>query len=293
MTWRSLAYLVNDSAVDLVNTTIVEAGLSGSEILPAENGQSWVKVYLDKDDDYEDKKAALRAALEDLSSRANDLGPLTVQEADLDQSDWDSNWKQYYHAERITQQFTVVPAWEDYQKEQASEKLIVMDPELAFGTGTHPTTRLMLQAIETVVRGGESVIDVGTGSGVLAFAAKLLGAEKILATDIDQEAVEVAQKNLALNPGGEDIEVVASDLLKDVDWPPVDLILANILADVITPLVPQAYQQLKVGGKFLVSGIYDNVAEEIRQALTAAGFTILQSAQMGEWHAYIAEKSQD
>ncbi len=219
-----------------------------------------------------------------LNPGANDVSAATV-----DNQQWATVWQKYYHPLRVTNQLTIVPQWEEYQPADPKEKLIFLDPGMAFGTGTHPTTRLMLEALEKTIVGSEYVIDVGTGSGVLSIAAKHLGAGKVDAYDIDEVAVNSAKKNLALNPVAKDVKVGINSLLDGIHTQ-ADLIVANILAEIIVPLIPQAYENLKPGGKFLVSGIIDDKASLIRQRLQEQGFVIDDEQQMKDWHGMIAHK---
>lgn len=212
-----------------------------------------------------------------------------VTAATVNNKDWATVWQKYYHPLRVTNELTIVPQWEDYQPVQESEKLIYLDPGMAFGTGTHPTTRLMMEALEKVVRGGESMIDVGTGSGVLSIAAKQLGVGAVAAYDVDEVAVRSAKKNIALNPVASDIKLGVNSLLDGIHTQ-VDIVVANILAEIIVPLIPQAYENLKPGGLFLTSGIIDDKAELIRQKLTAQGFIIDSETKMKDWHGIIAHK---
>lgn len=216
-------------------------------------------------------------------------GENDVSAATVDNQQWATVWQKYYHPLRVTDQLTIVPQWEEYQPADPKEKLIFLDPGMAFGTGTHPTTRLMLEALEKTIVGNEYVIDVGTGSGVLSIAAKHLGAGKVDAYDIDEVAVNSAKKNLALNPIAKDVKVGINSLLDGIHTQ-ADLIVANILAEIIVPLIPQAYENLKPGGKFLVSGIIDDKAPLIRQKLQEQGFIIDDEQQMKDWHGIIAHK---
>ena len=216
-------------------------------------------------------------------------GENDVSAATVDNQQWVTVWQKYYHPLRVTDQLTIVPQWEEYQPTDPKEKLIFLDPGMAFGTGTHPTTRLMLEALEKTIVGNEYVIDVGTGSGVLSIAAKHLGAGKVDAYDIDEIAVNSAKKNLALNPIAKDVKVGVNSLLDGIHTQ-ADLIVANILAEIIVPLIPQAYENLKPGGKFLVSGIIDDKAPLIRQKLQEQGFIIDDEQQMKDWHGMIAHK---
>ena len=216
-------------------------------------------------------------------------GENDVSAATVDNQQWATVWQKYYHPLRVTDQLTIVPQWEEYEPADPKEKLIFLDPGMAFGTGTHPTTRLMLEALEKTIVGNEYVIDVGTGSGVLSIAAKHLGAGKVDAYDIDEVAVNSAKKNLALNPVANDVKVGVNSLLDGIHTQ-ADLIVANILAEIIVPLIPQAYENLKPGGKFLVSGIIDDKAPLIRQKLQEQGFVIDDEQQMKDWHGMIAHK---
>lgn len=291
ITYQKVVWQVPAENQDVVIATLVALGAEG-----AEQGADTVTIYQDVNQEgFENQIATYIAGLTTLAERGLAVNSQPISQERLDSTAFENEWKNYYHASRVTNQFTVVPAWEDYQKVQDQEKLIVMDPDQAFGTGTHPTTSLMIQALEAVVRGGEKTIDVGTGSGVLAVAAKHLGVGSVLATDIDEEAVATAQANFALNPVASDVTVIASDLMQDVpqEWNQSDLITANILADVITPLIPQVVPMLTAGGYFLVSGIYDDVETAIEQALESHGLTIVQHLSQGTWHAFITKKADD
>ncbi|MDF9445322.1 50S ribosomal protein L11 methyltransferase, partial [Limosilactobacillus mucosae] len=184
---------------------------------------------------------------------------------------------------------TVVPQWESYQP-GPDEKLLILDPGMAFGTGTHPTTQLMMQALELTVRGGESMLDVGTGSGVLSIAAKLLGVGHVKAYDIDEVAVRSAKKNLALNPAAKDVEIGVNSLLEGIHEQNVDLIVANILAEIILPLISQAYENLKPGGRFLTSGIINDKFAEVKKALEDGGFKVDETMRIKDWYGIIAHK---
>jgi ribosomal protein L11 methyltransferase len=222
--------------------------------------------------------------------------PGTITVDSIADEDWQETWKKYYYPTRITRHLTVVPAWEsqEFTPSQTGEYPIVLDPGMAFGTGTHATTKLMLQALEAVIRGGETMIDVGTGSGVLAIAAAQLGVADIIGTDIDDMAVRVAQDNLDLNPDVKGkIHLQVSDLLKDVPARPVDIIAANILSDVIARLIPEVDSYLKPGGYFLVSGIINTVAADIENQLITNGYQLIQKTRMGDWYGYIVRKTSE
>lgn len=278
-----------DDAADFAHETISNTGvwLNPDSFKHQENGAQ-VTAYFSEQVNVPELLPELTHRVHQLSEFGLDPGAGTVKMAAVDEKDWANTWKKYYHPVRLSRYLTIVPSWEDYQVEQQNEQVIRLDPGQAFGTGTHPTTQLMLGALETLMRGGEEVIDVGTGSRVLAIAAELLGAEHILATDVDQVAVDNAQSNLALNPVTH-IDVIANDLLTGIEAQ-ADLVLANILAEVLLPLIPQVPAVLKPKGQLVLSGIYYDKADVIKQALIDNGLAVTQMRTLGDWVAYVAQR---
>lgn len=232
-------------------------------------------------------KQTLAAEVAQLPSFGLDAGAGTIAVDAIAEANWANEWTKYYHPLRITRFLTVVPQWLDYTPQQAGEMVMRLDPDMAFGTGSHPTTALMLQALEQVIRGGETMIDVGTGSGILAIAAKLLGVKHVLATDVDDVAVNNAEANLALNPVS-DIDVIANDLLSGIDQQ-ADVICANILAEVLVPLIPQIPAHLAAGGTVLLSGIYYDKEALIKKALADVGLSVVADWHAGDWTALKAQ----
>ena len=163
---------------------------------------------------------------------------------------------------------------------------------MAFGTGTHPTTRLTLQALEVTLRGGETVLDVGTGSGVLSIASKYFGAKAVHAFDLDEVAVRAAQENMDLNPVAADVQVSANDLLQGIAIE-ADVIVANILADIILLMIPDAWRLLKQSGTLIVSGIIEAKKQLVLDAMLAQGFEVDQIFQQKDWYAIILKKPED
>ena len=217
--------------------------------------------------------------------------PAKLSSQTLDEEDWAENWKKYYEPTRITHDLTIVPSWTDYEP-TTGEKVIRLDPGMAFGTGTHPTTKMSLFALSQVLRGGETVLDVGTGSGVLSIASSLLGAKEIYAFDLDEVAVRVAQENIDLNSNTDNIHVSANDLLNGITQE-ADVIVANILADILVNLVEDAYRLVKDKGYLIMSGIIADKLDMVVAATQEAGFFLETHLIQGEWNALVFKKTDD
>ena len=202
------------------------------------------------------------------------------------EEDWAESWKQYYKPVRLGR-ITVVPAWEDYTPE-GDEVIIRMDPGMAFGTGTHETTRLVIRLMQNEIAGGERVLDMGTGSGILSIAAAKLGAKSCNAYDIDPVAVKVAREN-AKDGGCDNITVGVSDLLAGVDLSggKYDICLANIVADIILRMLPDISSYVKPQGKIILSGIISPRADEIREAVKKYGYKIIKEETENDWLAML------
>ncbi len=216
----------------------------------------------------------LRRFLAGLPVCGLDPGPARVEAVRRDDAEWAESWKRFYHTRRIGR-LVVRPSWEEYQP-GPEEVVVTLDPGMAFGTGTHPTTALCLEALEEELSGGESVVDAGTGSGILAIAAAKLGAARVVACDADPVACQVAEENLARN-GVTDRVVVrcadAGEALRSLDWP-ADLILANLTAEAIVSLAPVFAGAAAPGGRLLASGIVAERRAEVVGALAAAGLEV-------------------
>ncbi|MBR0463278.1 MAG: 50S ribosomal protein L11 methyltransferase [Clostridia bacterium] len=249
-----------------------------------------VSVYIPEDDRAASTVTRARAALAALRETASDvdLGKLTLETGRQSDEDWAENWKSEYKPFRLGEHFVIKPTWEDYDR-QPGDRIIDIDPGMAFGSGTHETTGLCTMLIEKYVRPGQSVCDVGTGTGILAMAAALMGAHPVKASDIDPMAVRVARENVALNGLDGVVEVAEGDLLSVVDEP-FDCIVANIIADVIVAMARGAFDHLKPGGLFICSGIATERRAEVESALSRAGFDAPEVHTRGEWVAMAARR---
>ncbi len=217
---------------------------------------------------------------------AADPGSLRVETVSVKDEDWSEVWKQYYKPFRAGERLVVKPTWETYEA-QPGDLVIEMDPGMAFGSGTHETTGLCLGLLEEAVHPGDRVIDVGTGSGILAIGAALLGAGQVLAIDIDPDAVRVAKENIAANGLTGRIEAVQGDLLEKRDAC-CEVCVANIIADVICMFAQPLTRHIVPGGLFICSGIIREREQDVRDALLAAGYEIRKVLRKGEWVAMLS-----
>ena len=257
---------------------------------PTGDESARVTFYLPTDDTGFARLADARIALSDFRKSHTDCGTLLMTLDETKDDDWLDAWKAFWQPTPIGQRLLVVPAWEDAEDEGRVK--LFLDPGRTFGSGTHVTTKLCLEAIEGLIHGGEKVADLGCGSGILAIAALKLGAKSAFACDLEPDCPAVVAENLARNAvAAERCTVRCGDLLTDETLAAqmgggYDLILANIVSDVILALAPRVRGLLAPGGHFLCSGIIDTRAEEVAQALTAAGLTVEEILQENGWRAF-------
>lgn len=254
-------------------------------ILNADKTVAAVSVFLPADRPFTDAVAFLRERMADSGFEGK------IEVIGVSEEDWANSWKAYYKPLHIGKRMVIVPAWERYL-EQPGEIIVRMDPGMAFGTGTHETTRLVIELLEQHVKEGMRVLDVGCGSGILAICAKKLGAAECKAYDIDPVAVRVARENIK-DSGEENVTCDVSDLLKQVDLSggAYDIVCANIVADIIIRMAPDVGAYMKENAILLASGIITERAEEVVKALQDNNLAVAQRLDDNGWCALVVKKA--
>lgn len=311
MKWSEISIHTTNEAIEAVSNILHEAGASGVVIEdPMDLVKAWDttfgEVYQLNPDDYPEEGVILKAympvnsflgeTVEQIKEAINgllvydiDLGHNTVQISEVNEEEWATAWKKYYKPVKISERITITPTWEEYTPVNTDEIIIELDPGMAFGTGTHPTTVLCVQALEKIIQPGQRVIDVGTGSGVLSIAAASLGADSVDALDLDDVAVKSARLNTKLNKVDSKIQVSQNNLLDNIQEQ-YDVVVANLLSEIIIRFTDDVARVLKPGGAFITSGIITAKKQEVKQSITEQGLVIEETLQMEDWVAFIARK---
>jgi ribosomal protein L11 methyltransferase len=240
-----------------------------------------VSAFYPEDEELQPRLARIDEGLNLIGQRIGTFrfGPVLFRK--VSEKDWANEWKQYFHVTRVGKHIVIKPSWEAYEAEP-DDVVLELDPGMAFGTGTHPTTCLCLQGLEEIIRPDTLVFDVGTGSGILAMAAARLGARAIKAVDIDGVAVRTAKENIAKAGLSDRIDVKQGDLLHGTEGQ-ADVIVANILADVIIQLLPDVPGKLKDDGVFLASGVIEQYLDDVTRAAEAVGLTVTKVDRIQDW----------
>lgn len=246
-------------------------------------GVSRIKFYLQDDE-------TGNTTLENIRASWPELGVSYIAD-----SDWENNWKEYYHPLEIGQKLVVVPEWEEIPED--GRLPLILDPGLIFGTGSHATTRMCLTALEDYASEGKKVLDLGCGSGILGIGAVILGCESSVGCDIDPKAPDVAASNAALNSIGPDrFKVYAGDILSDAGMKRrlgngYDIVLANIVSDVIIPLSAAVGGFMKDDAVFICSGIIEGRQNDVRAAIESNGLAVMKAFNEEEWHCFVCRKA--
>lgn len=321
MVWHEITIYTREEAVEMISNFLHEMGAGGVAIEESGSlerkrdtslGQWYEKplndipegdavisgYFANAADRLENMIELLNSRIQELPEFSIDIGEASIKVKEVREEDWANEWKQYYKPVRISERITIKPTWEAYEPTE-DECVIDLDPGMAFGTGTHATTALCLRTIEQSIKPGSDVIDVGTGSGILAIAAAKLGARHVLAIDLDPVAVSSASENTAINELESNITIIQSDLLQVLNQGhspelgvkiPVQAVVANILAEIIMTFVDDVFQVLETGGIYIASGIITRKEAEVVQTLKQAGFTIENRFQEEDWVALVARK---
>lgn len=303
MNWKQVSVATTDEAADVVASILIDAGAGGAEVVggttPEPQGDEWaddlaplmgvtVRAYFGEDG-FEAVYEDIRERLETLHSADEGAGTLEVTVDTVPDTDWNENFRKHFSTFRAAGRVVIKPTWQEYQP-QTDDVVIEMDPGMAFGSGDHETTRLCLELLQKYMKSGNTVLDVGCGSGILAIAADKLGADEVLALDYDGVSVKVARENAEHNSA--QIETRRSDLLRNADRKQYDIILANIIADIVIRLNEDVRDYLAPDGIYIISGVVSDRLDEVTQSLRAHGLVPVETLAMGDWRA-VAARSDD
>lgn len=302
MQWIEVNVQVTHEAVEVVADILTAAGTSGVAIEDPQlinnlrNSGTWelcdipeqenteivtVSAYYADDEKLQDRLKQIESELAAVEERIGSFRFGNIRFRSLSEKDWANEWKQYFHVTHVGESLVIKPSWEDYTPKEG-EHVIKIDPGMAFGTGTHHTTNMCMARLEKVLPTNAEVFDVGTGSGILAIAAALLGAKSVKAVDIDAVAVRVARENIADNGLEDKIEAKEGDLLRGTEGQ-ADVIIANIIADIIIMLLKDIPGKLKDDGIFLASGIISDRRADVEAAAAEVGMKVDNVDEKGGW----------
>lgn len=317
MKWKKFTLTTTTEAVDLVSSMFDEIGIEGIEIednvplteaetkgmfidilpeLPPDNGVAKVSFYLDDDVNTEEILKKVEEGLDELAQFA-DLGERTIVRGETEDKDWINNWKEYFKPFTVDD-ILIKPTWEDIPQEHKDKLLIQIDPGTAFGTGQHETTQLCIRQLKKYVTDQTVLLDVGTGSGILGITALKLGAEQVLGTDLDENAITAVGENMEANDiSSESFTVIQGNIIDDkqvqdqVGYESYDLAVANILADVIIPLQREIAVHLKTGGIFITSGIINTKEQAVLDAFKEnPAFELVEVTRQNDWVSITVRK---
>ncbi|MCQ2506020.1 MAG: 50S ribosomal protein L11 methyltransferase [Lachnospiraceae bacterium] len=315
MNWTKCSLTTTEIASDLVVDMLLGMGIDGVETvdkiplteadkkrmfidilpeLPEDDGLAELRFYIEPEKDVEELRMEILKNAEELKDFV-DCGSLELKTESVRDEDWQDNWKQFFKTFRVDDNIVIHPSWTEDNISNENDLIIEIDPGTAFGTGSHETTRLCISNIRKYIKEGSTVLDLGTGSGILSIISKKLGASRVVGSDIDEIAVKVAYENAAKNGLEGMIEFLKADVLNPSEECPMpkegyDLVVANILADVIIPLSGVVSKYMAKDGVFISSGIINIKAEEVKDALLKNGFEIVNEVWMNDWVSYAAVK---
>ncbi len=315
MKWNKYRLATTTEAVDLISYTLAEMGIEGIEIedkvplseedkkrmfidllpdLEEDDGKAYISFYIEPEKDHDSTLEEVQAAVRELADFV-DIGEAAIEKSQTEDIDWMNNWKKYWKPFKVDEHIIIKPTWETVGDVPEDTLVVELDPGTAFGTGTHHTTRLCITQLKKYMQPGQSILDVGCGSGILSIIALLLGAKEASATDVDVHAVEAALENAGVNGIQSDVyTVLTGDVISDEDFRhrvgehKFDMVLANIFAEIIIPLSGVVKEMMRPGALFITSGIIDEREEDVRKALTENGFEIMEVTHSGGWVSFTA-----
>ena len=329
MKWMKFRIKTIVDAEDIIISTLYDIGLEGAQIEdkvpltalekeqmfvdilpdgPEDDGIAYLSFFVEEKEDgslvLNDIPTDKETITEQITEELNDLrlfmeiGEGTIFVTETEDIDWINNWKQYFHQFYIDD-LLVIPSWEEVKEEDKGKKILHIDPGTAFGTGMHETTQLCIRQIKKYLTNQTELLDVGTGSGILAILALMYGAKHAVGTDLDPCAVEAVAQNMEANGIPKEAfwmtigNIITDKSVQDkVGYNCYDIVAANILADVLVPLTPVIVQHLKAGGIYITSGIIDTKEQTVWDAMEAAGLTVIEVTYQGEWVSVTARKEQ-
>ncbi|MBO5033004.1 MAG: 50S ribosomal protein L11 methyltransferase [Lachnospiraceae bacterium] len=320
MKWKKFTIKTITEAEDIIISTLYDIGLEGAQIedkvplTPLEKEQMFVDILPDGPEDdgiaylsffveeSEENPVDAEEMVQNINRELDELrnfmevGEGTVMVSETEDIDWINNWKQFFHQFYIDD-LLVIPSWEEVKPEDKDKMILHIDPGTAFGTGMHETTQLCIRQLKKHITPETELLDVGTGSGILAILSLMYGIKHAVGTDLDPCAVEAVHENMEANHiAPESFEMMIGNIITDkavqdkAGYEKYDIVVANILADVLVPLTPVIVNQLKPGGVYITSGIIDNKEQTVRDAAEAAGMEVLEVTYQGEWVSVTAKK---
>ncbi len=290
MKWVEITITTSPQAVEAIANILLECRTGGIIEELARPGVVRLRGYLPVGPAVDVTLSAIRQRVHSLPQFALEISPGTIDTKAIEDTDWAVAWKTHYRAFRVGQRLWIKPTWDDAKPENVV--VVELDPGMAFGSGLHPSTQLCLTVLEDHLRGGETVFDVGTGSGILAIAAAKLGAGSVLAIDADPVAVDVATQNVRYNQVADRVEVRTGDLLTGVGGQ-AHVVVANLTADIHFQFVPTVPGHLFQGGMLVASGIVADRLLEVQAVATACGFRVQAVQQDADWRCLLLEPPAD
>ena len=327
MKWTKFRIKTITDAEDIIISTLYDIGLEGAQIEdkipltalekeqmfvdimpegPEDDGIAYLSFFLEQKEDGSlevggvptDAETVVKQIGQELEELRFflEIGEGSVTVSETEDIDWINNWKQYFHQFYIDD-VLVIPSWEEVKEEDRGKMILHIDPGTAFGTGMHETTQLCIRQLRKFIKPETRLLDVGTGSGILAILSLMFGAKEAVGTDLDPCAIEAVKENMTANRiDGNQFHVMIGNLITDeevqekVGYGCYDIVVANILADVLVPLTPVIRRQLKPGGIYITSGIIDDKEQTVVEAVREAGFEVLEVTYQGEWVSVTARK---